>query len=78
MDEIVTLKVGAIIQQALLGEAQATRDYSNQLAEIAELSPELADKCAEVIAEIVADELNHENKLHKLFQEITGIAENKE
>ena len=43
MDEIIKIcKIGAIIQQALVGEGEATRDYMNQLAQIAELSPEAA------------------------------------
>lgn len=76
MDEINVLKCGAIIQQALLGEAQASRDYNNQLADIAELSEEIAQKCATVIEEIIADELDHERKLWNLYQEITGIKTN--
>lgn len=75
-NEIILLKIGAIIQQGLLGEAQAPRDYNTQLADIAELSPEIAEKCSEVISEIIADELDHERKLWQLYQTITGIPAN--
>lgn len=78
MDEIVICKIGAIIQQALIGEGEAARDYMNQLAQIAELSPEAAAVCSPVIEEIVADELDHERKLWTLYQTVTGIAANKE
>lgn len=79
MDEIVKIcKIGAIIQQALVGEGEATRDYMNQLAQIAELSPEAAAVCSPVIEEIVADELDHERKLWTLYQTVTDIAANKE
>ncbi len=73
-----TLKIGAIIQQALVGEGEATRDYMSQLAQIAELSPEAAAVCSPVIEEIVADELDHERKLWALYQTVTGIVANKE
>lgn len=79
MDEIVKIcKIGAIIQQALVGEGEATRDYMNQLAQIAELSPDAAAVCSPVIEEIVADELDHERKLWALYQTVTDIAANKE
>lgn len=79
MDEIVKIcKIGAIIQQALVGEGEATRDYMTQLADIAALDPEIAAECAPVIEEIVADELDHERKLWALFQRVTGAQANKE
>lgn len=75
MDEdIATLKCGAIIQQALVGEGEASRDYMTQLSEIAALNPKIAELCAPVIEEIVADELDHERKLWALFQRVTEIA----
>lgn len=76
MDDIKTLKCGAIIQQLLLEEAQASRDYNSHLAEIAELSPEIAEQCAPVIFEIIADELDHERKLWTLYQKITELQAN--
>mgnify|MGYP002803229341 CR=1 FL=1 len=79
MDEIIKIcKIGAIIQQALVGEGEATRDYMTQLADIAALDPEIAAECAPVIEEIVADELDHERKLWALFQRVTGARANKE
>lgn len=77
-DGINILKIGAIIQQALIGEGEASRDYMNQLAEIAAPDPEIAAACAPVIEEIVADELDHERKLWALFQEVTGARANEE
>ena len=74
MDEKTVLKVGAIIQQALVGEGEASRDYMTQLADIATLDENLATLCAPVIEEIVADELDHERKLWALFQRVTEIA----
>ena len=76
--DAMILKIGAIIQQALIGEGEATRDYMTQLADIAELDPEIAAECAPVIEEIVADELDHERKLWALFQRVTGAEANKE
>ena len=73
-----TLKIGAIIQQALIGEGEATRDYMNQLADIAALDERVAELCAPVIEEIVADELDHERKLWALFQRVTGARANEE
>lgn len=75
MDEIIKIcKIGAIIQQALVGEGEATRDYMSQLAQIAEFSPDAAAVCSPVIEEIVADELDHERKLWALFQRVTSIS----
>lgn len=68
------LKAGAVLQQALIGEGEATRDYMNQLAEIAALDEGIAELCAPVFEEIIADELDHERKLWALFQRVTGIA----
>lgn len=68
------LKAGAVLQQALVGEGEATRDYMNQLAEIAALDEGVAELCAPVFEEIIADELDHERKLWALFQRVTGIA----
>lgn len=76
--DIAKLKIGAIIQQALIGEGEATRDYMTQLADIAALDPEIAAACAPVIEEIVADELDHERRLWALFQEVTGARANEE
>ena len=73
-DGIKTLKIGAIIQQALIGEGEASRDYMNQLADIAALDESVAELCAPIIEEIVADELDHERKLWALFQRVTGVA----
>lgn len=69
-----TLKIGAIIQQALVGEGEASRDYMSQLSDIAALDESVAELCAPVIEEIVADELDHERKLWALFQRVTGIS----
>lgn len=69
-----TLKIGAIIQQALIGEGEASRDYMSQLSDIAALDPDIATECAPVIEEIVADELDHERKLWALFQRVTSIS----
>lgn len=76
MDEnIVILKCGALIQAALTDEADAIKQYSEQLAKIAELDPSIAERCAPIIEEIISDELNHQTRLHALYKDITGIAE---
>lgn len=72
-DGINILKIGAIIQQALVGEGEASRDYMQQLADIAALDESVAELCAPVIEEIVADELDHERKLWVLFQRVTTV-----
>ena len=77
-DGINILKIGAIIQQALVGEGEASRDYMQQLADIAALDESVAELCAPVIEEIVADELDHERKLWALFQEVRGARANEE
>ena len=46
-----------------------------QLDEITALSPEIAETLSSVFEEIVADELNHIQKLKTAFQQVTGIVE---
>lgn len=75
MEETKFLQIGAILQTAITDEAEAVRNYMTQLNEIAELSSETAETLSVVFEEIVADELNHIQKLKTAFQQVTGIVE---
>lgn len=75
MEETKFLQIGAILQTAITDEAEAVRNYMTQLNEITELSPETAETLSVVFEEIVADELNHIQKLKTAFQQVTGIVE---
>lgn len=75
MEETTFLKIGAILQTAIIGEADATKNYMAQLDEITALSPEIAETLSSVFEEIVADELNHIQKLKTAFQQVTGVVE---
>lgn len=75
MEETTFLKIGAILQTAIIDEADAIKNYMTQLDEITALSPEIAETLSSVFEEIVADELNHIQKLKKAFQQVTGIVE---
>lgn len=75
MEETTFLKIGAILQTAIIDEADAIKNYMAQLDEITALSPEIAETLSSVFEEIVADELNHIEKLKIAFQQVTGIVE---
>ena len=75
MEETKFLQIGAILQTAITDEAEAIRNYMTQLNEITELSSETAETLSVVFEEIVADELNHIQKLKTAFQQVTGIVE---
>ena len=75
MEETTFLKIGAILQTAIIDEADAIKNYMTQLDEITALSPEIAETLSSVFDEIVADELNHIQKLKKAFQQVTGVVE---
>lgn len=75
MEETKFLQIGAILQMAIIDEAEATKNYMSQLDEINEISPETAETLSSVFEEIVADELNHIQKLKTAFQQVTGIVE---
>lgn len=75
MEETTFLKIGAILQTAIFAESDAIKNYMAQLDEITALSPEIAETLSSVFEEIVADELNHIQKLKTAFQQVTGILE---
>lgn len=75
MAETTFLKIGAILQTAIIDESDAIKNYMTQLDEITALSPEIAETLSSVFEEIVADELNHIQKLKTAFQQVTGIVE---
>lgn len=75
MEETKFLQIGAILQMAIIDEAEATKNYMSQLDEINAISPETAETLSSVFEEIVADELNHIQKLKTAFQQVTGIVE---
>lgn len=73
MQEVKELNCASIVQEALLGEAEAVRNYSKQLAEIYALDRSIGDICAPIIKEIIEDELDHEARLRALYKIVGGV-----
>ena len=79
MDELL-YKLASIVQFNNKAEAQAIEDYTEFLKTTAELNVPTATKeyIDETISEIVADELNHQQKLQELYSFLTQIEPNKD
>lgn len=79
MEKSDLIKVSTGVQFNLKAEAQAIEDYSRflEMVEQSDISEETKDGIFEIIEEIISDELNHQNKLHELYTEITEIKTNK-
>ena len=60
-------------------EAQAVYDYTELLGKIAESGLNENEKggITDIINEIIADELNHQNRLQEVYTYLTGIEPNK-
>ena len=60
-------------------EAQAVYDYTELLGKIAEsgLNENEKSGITDIINEIIADELNHQNRLQEVYTYLTGIEPNK-
>lgn len=78
-NEIAVLELAKSIEFNLKAEAQAVLDYTEMLKQNEMLDIEKEDKefIKDTINEIVADELNHQEKLKMLYTMLTGIKANK-
>ena len=74
------LELSKIVEFNAKAEAQAIMDYNDliKLANESELNKEDLQEFTDNITEIIADELNHQNKLHALYSALTKIQANKE
>jgi rubrerythrin len=72
--------IARLVQFNNKAEAQAIEDYVNFLNSVAESDLPMSDKeyITNVINEIIADELNHQEKLQDLFTGLTDIEPNKD
>lgn len=61
-------------------EAQAVYDYTEMMKfiDLAPIMPNEKEELKAVIAEIIADELNHQEKLRQLYIRLTAIMPNKD
>lgn len=76
MEEFELAKLIEFNQKA---EAQAVFDYTELLKQVSTVSDtEIKEKVVAVVSEIIADELNHNAELQKLYEEIVGIEAKKE
>ena len=72
-------EIAKLIEFNAKAESQAIYDYTEFLSQvaIAEIDDEMKEEIASEISEIVSDELNHQTRLHALYEKIAGIKENK-
>lgn len=73
------LEIAKEVEFNAKAEAQAILDYTELLKKVGETEFEENDKAVIIntISEIIADELNHQEKLHSLYTALTGIEANK-
>ena len=74
------LEIAKAVEFNAKAEAQAILDYTEflNLVKNSMLDDEEKAEITDIIAEIIADELNHEKKLHELYTALTGIETNKD
>ena len=74
------LELSKIVEFNLKSEAQAIMDYNDliRVANESGLNEEDLKEFTDIIAEIISDELNHQERLHELYVNLTGIKTNKE
>lgn len=79
-EKMTALCVAHEVQENNEAEADAIKDYTKLLADIDSSVLDDTDKefCRETINEIVADEMNHQEKLTMLYSMLTGILPNKD
>ena len=74
MDEREKYRALAVkIQEDMRREAEAIEGYQKDLNELKTFEDEYAQAIAEQIEEFIADELNHQENLMKIYVAITGI-----
>lgn len=78
--KLSALAVAHEVQENNEGEADAIKDYTKLLDSIDSSELDETDKefCTLTINEIVADEMNHQEKLAMLYSMLTGIMPNKD
>ena len=74
------LAVAKAVQYNLKSEGQAIIDYTSLIDIISNSTMEQQEKdnALNIISELVADELNHEQKLSVLYSALTGIEAKKD
>ena len=79
-EKLSALDVAHEVQENNEAEADAIKDYTRLLESIDSSELDETDKefCRETINEIVADEMNHQEKLAMLYSMLTGIMPNKD
>jgi rubrerythrin len=72
--------IAKMVQFNNKAESQAIEDYTDFLKLVAEseLDEDFKNYIASVINEIIADELNHQEKLQEMFTALTNVEPNKE
>ena len=72
------LEIAKKIQENNKDEAVAIANYTELLKDIynSDLDVQDKQKCNDFIQEIIADELNHQEKLQELYTLLTGIQKN--
>lgn len=66
-------QVGMILQGALKKEADTIEDYSERMAQLYEMSVSVGEEIEPVFNEIIADELDHINRLNQMYCAIVGV-----
>ena len=74
------LEIAKFAQFNAEAEAKAIFDYTGMIKFVAEsdIDEETKEKVVATISEIIADELNHQTKLHELYTSLVGIEQNKD
>ena len=72
-------EIAKLVEFNAKAEAQAVYDYTELIQQIAkrDIDDEIKEKVASNIEEIIADELNHQEKLQALYTFLTTIEANK-
>ena len=74
------LELAKLVQFNAKAEAQAVLDYTEMIRNVIEsdIADDIKSAVLQTIEEIIADELNHETKLHELYTYLTGIEQNQQ
>ena len=80
MDNQISRELAKATEFNAKAEAQAIYDYSEMMKYIdqAPVLPDEKDEMKSIIAEIISDELNHQEKLRQLYVKLTAISPNKD
>ena len=80
MDNQISWALAKATEFNAKAEAQAIYDYSEMMKYIdqAPVLPDEKDEMKSIIAEIISDELNHQEKLRQLYVKLTAISPNKD